>query len=166
MCLNADGSAYTNPLLTDSAQCAGAGLAQNPGFVPLLGCYDLTRTAALPAADDCPNSTSGLYRWYGHANIRELSSFIQDTITKKNWTFNLGIRFDYYDGLVSATQPEPRLGIAYNIEATNTVLRVSYARTLETPFNENLVLSSEGCNNPVISALMASTIRPACPTCR
>ena len=31
---------------------------------------------------------------------------------------------------------------AYNIKKTNTVLRVSYARTLETPFNENLVLSS------------------------
>jgi hypothetical protein len=160
VCLNADGSAYTNPLLTNSTQCAGAGLAPNPGFVPLLGCYDLTRTAALPASDGCPSSTSGLYRWYGHANIRELSSFIQDTITRKNWTFNLGFRFDDYDGLVGATQPEPRLGIAYNIKATNTVLRVSYARTLETPFNENLVLSSEGCNNPVINALMASTISP------
>jgi hypothetical protein len=30
------------------------------------------------------------------------------------------------------------------------VLRISYARTLETPFNENLILSSTGCNNPVL----------------
>ncbi len=37
------------------------------------------------------------------------------------------------------------MGVAYNIKRTNTVLRVSYARTLETPFNENLVLSSQGC---------------------
>ena len=29
--------------------------------------------------------------------------------------------------------------------------------TLETPFNENLVLSSLGCNDAVISALMSST---------
>ena len=36
------------------------------------------------------------------------------------------------------------------IKPTNTVLRVSYARTLETPFNENLVLSSQGCSDPVI----------------
>ena len=36
-------------------------------------------------------------------------------------------------------------GRRYNIKRTNTVLRVSYARTLETPFNENLVLSSKGC---------------------
>jgi hypothetical protein len=34
------------------------------------------------------------------------------------------------------------------------VLRTSYARTLETPFNENLVLSSEGCGNAVLSPLL------------
>jgi len=34
------------------------------------------------------------------------------------------------------------------------------SRSRETPFNENLVLSSEGCNNPVIAGLMASTITP------
>jgi len=34
------------------------------------------------------------------------------------------------------------------------VLRVSYARVLETPFNENLVLSSTGCDVPVIAALV------------
>ena len=42
------------------------------------------------------------------------------------------------------------MGIAYNFKPTNTVLRVSYARTMETPFNENLVLASTGCNDPVI----------------
>jgi hypothetical protein len=159
VCLNADGSAYTGAGLTNPSLCTGP-LTPNPSFIPLLGCYDLTRTATLPASDGCPNSTSGLYHWYGHANIRELSSYIQDTITKNHWTFNLGLRFDYYDGVVTATQPEPRMGIAYNIMPTNTVLRISYARTMETPFNENLVLSSLGCNDAVISALMASTISP------
>ncbi len=42
------------------------------------------------------------------------------------------------------------MGIAYNIKPTNTVLRVSYARTMETPFNENLIIASTGCSNPVI----------------
>ena len=37
---------------------------------------------------------------------------------------------------------EPRLGAAYNIKATGTVLRAAYARTFETPFTENLLLSS------------------------
>jgi hypothetical protein len=160
VCLNADGSAYTAPGLTDPNQCGGAALQVNPNFNPLLGCYDLTRTGSLPASDGCPNSTSGLYAFHGHANIRELALYIQDTMTIRNWTFNLGVRFDYYDGLTNAKQGEPRLGVAYNFKPTGTVLRVSYARTLETPFNENLVLASLGCNNPVVNALESSTISP------
>ncbi|MGO9232269.1 MAG: carboxypeptidase regulatory-like domain-containing protein [Bryobacteraceae bacterium] len=162
-CLNPDGSPDTNPSLTDPAGCTGAQQA-NPNFVPLLGCYDLTRTSPLPGSDGCPNSTSGPYNYYGHANIRELALFAQDTITKGPWSFNLGFRFDVYKGISSANQPEPRLGIAYNLKATNTVLRISYARELETPFNENLVLSSLGCNDPVINAIMASTISPCVST--
>jgi hypothetical protein len=69
-----------------------------------------------------------------------------------------------YRGLTHATQAEPRLGIAYNIKATNTVLRVSYARTLETPFNENLVLASVGCNDPVVNALQAAIQGAPCIT--
>ena len=49
------------------------------------------------------------------------------------------------------------MGIAYNIKPTTTVLRVSYARTLETPFNENLVLSSNGCSNAVLAPLLNCT---------
>ena len=126
----------------------------DPGFGetdPLLMCYDLTITAPLT---NC--AQRGLYHYYGHADIRELAAFLQDTITKKNWTFNLGLRFDYYDGLVTANQAEPRVGVAYRIKGTNSVLRVSYARTLETPFNENLVLASEGCNDAVINSLMSA----------
>jgi Carboxypeptidase regulatory-like domain/TonB-dependent Receptor Plug Domain len=158
-CLNLDGSPDLNPLLTDPAACTGV-LTPNPNFVPLLGCYDLTRLAPLPASDGCASSTSGYYHYYGHANIRELALFAQDTITAGHFTFNVGFRFDYYDGIVRATQPEPRLGVAYNIKPTNTILRVSYARTMETPFNENLVLSSEGCNDPVINAIMSATVTP------
>ena len=49
------------------------------------------------------------------------------------------------------------MGAAYSVKQTNTVLRVSYARTLETPFNENLVLSSSGCSNEVLAPLLACT---------
>ena len=62
-----------------------------------------------------------------------------------------------YNGLTDANQTQPRVGIAYNIKPSATVLRVSYARTLETPFNENLVLSSEGCSNAVLAPLLACT---------
>jgi hypothetical protein len=70
---------------------------------------------------------------------------------------NLGLRGDLYNGLATARQIEPRPGIAYNIKKTNTILRVSYARTLETPFNENLILSSTGCSNAVVAPLLLCT---------
>ncbi len=53
--------------------------------------------------------------------------------------------------------------MAYNIKASNTVLRVSYARTLETPFNENLVVSSTGCLNTVIADLLSCSSQTATP---
>ena len=142
VCLNPDGSPNTSPSITSPSQCTGS-LQQNPAYLPILGPYDLTR----------PTPTTGLYRYYGHANIHELALYIQDTITWKNWSFNLGIRGDVYNGITSAGQAEPRVGVAYNIKRTNTVLRAAYARTLESPFNENLVLASLGCNDAVINAL-------------
>jgi len=96
----------------------------------------------------------GLFTFRGHADIKELSLYMQDTITKGKWSFNLGIRGDIYNGLSAASQAEPRLGIAYNLKPTNTVLRISYARTLETPFNENLIIATRGCDVTVIAALI------------
>jgi hypothetical protein len=119
--------------------------APGANYNPLLAPYDLTR----------PGPGVGPYTFRGHADIKEVALFIQDSITLKNFTVNLGIRGDLYNGLTSATQAEPRVGAAYNIKGTNTILRVSYARTLETPFNENLVLASEGCNDPVVNAISA-----------
>ena len=87
--------------------------------------------------------------------MKQLALYVQDTINVKNWSFNLGIRGDIYNGFTSQSQVEPRLGIAYNIKRTNTVLRVSYARTLESPFNENLALSSVGCRDVVVANLFA-----------
>jgi len=92
--------------------------------------------------------------FHGHTDVKELGLYIQDTITKRNWAFNLGIRGDLYNGLSTASQAEPRLGISYNVQKTNTILRVSYARTLETPFNENLVIASTGCGIPFLATLV------------
>jgi outer membrane receptor protein involved in Fe transport len=75
--------------------------------------------------------------------VKELALYVRDVITKGNWSLNIGLRGDLYNGLTVARQAEPRVGVAYNIKKTNTILRVSYARTLESPFNENLILSSD-----------------------
>ena len=72
-----------------------------------------------------------------------MALYVQDAITKGPWSFNIGIRGDIYRGMTHDAQAQPRVGIAYNIKPTNTVLRVSYARIMETPFNENLIFASQ-----------------------
>jgi hypothetical protein len=100
--------------------------------------FDLTRGGAL-------------FPFRGHTDVKQLSFYLQDSITKGKWAFNLGVRGDVYRGIVHDWQPQPRVGIAYNIKKTNSVLRLSYSRVLETPFNENLILASLGASNPVIT---------------
>src|SRR5260370_3910664 len=79
-----------------------------------------------------------------------------------NWAFNVGFREDLYRGIVHDSQPQPRVGFAYNIKKTNSVLRVSYSRILETPFNENLILASLGASNPVIvDVIGGASLQPA-----
>jgi hypothetical protein len=123
-------------------------------------CFDPvtnTATPGTPCATLLPidlTRAGSLFAFHGHKDVKELALYLQDTITKGSWSFNLGIRGDLYRGLSSTSQAEPRVGIAYNIKPSNTVLRISYARTLETPFNENLVVATTGCNVPVIAALI------------
>jgi len=132
-----------NPCVDDSG---------NPIAAPCttLAPYDLTRGGTL-------------FPSHGHADIKLLSLYVQDAITKGNWSFNVGVRGDIYNGLTSHNEAEPRLGVAYNIKKTNTVLRASYARILETPFNENLVLSSTGCADPVLNPLLTCSSLAATP---
>jgi hypothetical protein len=130
--------------LTDSsgAACVNANGVPITAPCTTLAPYDLTRGGSL-------------YFFHGHADVKELALYAQDTITKGSWTLNAGLRGDFYNGITTARQAEPRLGISYKLKPSNTVLRISYARTLETPFNENLVLSSIGCSNPVLNPLLA-----------
>ena len=140
--------------ITNPSNCTGVyqanlpGLASNapgtahyPYFNPTLLPHDLTRGG-------------NYYTFNGHTDVKELALYLRDAITKGNWSLNLGLRGDLYNGLSSARQAEPRVGAAYNIKKTNTILRASYARTLESPFNENLILSSIGCENAVLNPLL------------
>jgi carboxypeptidase family protein len=74
--------------------------------------------------------------------IKQQAAYVQDDIRAGNATLNLGLRFDHYDGLTTATLVQPRLGVSYAVTRTGTVLRASYGRTMETPYNENLLLSA------------------------
>jgi hypothetical protein len=118
-------------------------------YNPVLAPYDLTRGGTT-------------YTWHGRTDVKQLALYAEDQITAGHWLINAGVRGDFYNGLAVQRQGEPRLGIAYNIPRSGTVLRASYARTQETPFNENLVLSSQGCNDPVLNGIL-STIGPCTP---
>jgi Carboxypeptidase regulatory-like domain len=153
VCFNADGSPDTDPSVTDPGQCGGAsnpGGSANPDFNSLLLPADLTRGGTL-------------FPFTGHTDIKLLSMYLQDAITKGNWTFNLGLRGDVYNGFASHSEAEPRIGLSYNLKNTNTVFRASYARLLETPFNENLILSSTGCADPVLNPLLVCVSNAATP---
>ncbi len=145
--------------VTSPSQCTGANqpnVLTNPNapnstlyplFNPTLAPYDLTRGGKpYVVKDNAPYLT--------HTDVKEAALYIEDTVTKGQWNLNLGLRGDTYNGLTSHGQAEPRLGAAYNIKRTNTILRASYAHTMESPFNENLILSSLGCANPVLSPLL------------
>ncbi|MGA7886988.1 MAG: TonB-dependent receptor [Acidobacteriaceae bacterium] len=147
----------------------------DPGYLDSLGCMS-GGTPDVPTGPPCTyllpydlTRGGGFYQYQGHADIRQFSAYAEDIVTKGNWLFNLGLRTDDYNGLSDASQAEPRLGGSYTIQKTNTVLRASYARTLETPFNENLVLSSEGCLNSVLNPLLlcsAANSEPLTPGTR
>jgi hypothetical protein len=137
-CINSDGSSVGDPTLTDPNQCAAAGFEPNTADNP-----DVTGTPFSPGLFPFDLTRGGkLFNFHAASNINQYAFFVQDGITLGNLQFNIGFRLDRYDGLVAKTGLEPRAGIAYNVKQTKTVLRVAYARTFETPYNENLLLSS------------------------
>jgi hypothetical protein len=129
ICVDAEGDAAGPSSLLNPNQCGGLGLTANPNLLPGLIPFDLTRGGSM-------------FNFHGAANINQFAVYAQDAITVGHFLFNIGYRADHYAGLTTNNGAEPRLGIAYNIKRTGTVLRVAYSRTFETPFNENLLLSS------------------------
>jgi carboxypeptidase family protein len=101
----------------------------SPDFLPGLLPFDLTRGGRY-------------FLFHGHADIKQEAFYAQDNVTLGSATVTLGLRFDNYNGITKGNLAQPRLGISYHIKSTSTVLRASFTRNFETPYNENLVLSS------------------------
>ena len=127
-CVDAEGTPSEDSSLTTIDQCSAAGLDVNPDFSSDLVAYDLTRGG-------------GLFAFNAAATIKEQSAYLQDNIRAGHATFKVGVRVDHYDGVVTDSLVQPRLGVSYLVPQSGTVLRASYGRTLETPYNENLLLS-------------------------
>lgn len=128
VCLDQDGNPLGLPTVIDPNRCAGHGFVANPDVLPGLIPFDLTRGGRL-------------FTFGGKANIREDSLYLQDTITWHKLTLTPGLRVTRYSGLTGDTGLEPRIGAAYLIKSKGTVLRASYTRAFETPYNENLIIS-------------------------
>lgn len=158
-CINPDGSPVGDPSLRSPAQCGGAGFEPNTADNP-----DVTGTPFSPALRPFDLSRNGkLLTFHATNNINQYAAYVQDGITLGSLSFNIGFRLDRYDGLVSKTGPQPRAGIAYNIKKTGTVLRVAYARTFETPFNENLLLSNSTGVGGLAQNAFGGTAQPIQP---
>ena len=127
------GGQVSSTLLTEGFQFGitdpGFNDPASPDFLPGLLPFDLTRGG-------------NLFGFHGHKNIKQQAVFVQDNITLGNATVLLGARFDNYDGITHSKLLQPRVGVSYLVKRTNTVLRGSYTRVMETPYNENLILSS------------------------
>jgi hypothetical protein len=146
VCLDGSGNPVLTPTPTDPAGCAGLGFTANPDLQAGLVPFDLTRGGTL-------------LRFKDAGGINQQAFYAQDTISYGNLTANLGLRADHYDGLTAAWAAQPRLGLSYRIKKTNTVLRGSYGRTLETPYNENLLLSSAFGSN-VFGSVVTQPLEP------
>jgi hypothetical protein len=149
VCLDGSGSSAGPLDVTNPSACAGIGLSANPNLIPGLVPYDLTRGGSL-------------FQFDGRHNINQYATYVQDSIRMGNLTLNAGLRLDAYYGLTSGSGVEPRAGLAYNVKRTSTVLRAAYSRTFETPFNENLILSSAvgGLAGNVFGATGVAALQP------
>lgn len=140
-CQSQSGAPAGSPTLTSISQCGGAGLQQNPDFLPGLLPYDLTRHGSP-------------YHFRGRATISQVAWFGQDTITVGKLTLNIGLRYDYYNGLTRGGGPEPRTAFSYLFKRKKTVIRGGYSHNLETPVNKNLVVSSSTGSGGLASNLL------------
>jgi len=157
-CIDATGASVPDSTLTNPNQCTKAGFQPNTransnetaSFSPGLFPYDLTRAGTL-------------FFFHAAHNINQYAFYAQDAIKAGNFLFKIGFRGEHYDGLTSNNGAGPRAGIAYNIKRTGTVLRLAYARTFETPFNENLLLSSATGVGGLAQNVFGSTSVPINP---
>ncbi len=151
-CLTAAGDPVTTAEITNPDTCGSLGFVTNDAVQPGLIPFDLSRGGQL-------------FQFRSTHNINQYAAYIQDSITLGNLQVNVGLRGDTYYGLSSDSAAEPRAGAAYRIKKTNTVLRGAYARTFETPFNENLLLSSATglSNGQALGVLGANQAKPIDP---
>jgi carboxypeptidase family protein/TonB-dependent receptor-like protein len=96
--------------------------------------------------DDCePGSgddTACAFEFLGQRPDLEQSAFIQDLYHAGNWTINAGIRWDHYQLILNRQAVDPRFAISRYFPSVGLLLHFSYDRVFQTPWSENILLSS------------------------
>lgn len=83
------------------------------------------------------------FTFSGRAVGQNLGLFVQDSVSPiEDLHINIGVRWDRYAMLVEESAISPRVGVAYHVHDSGTVVRGSYSRIFMPPFTENLLLSS------------------------
>jgi hypothetical protein len=72
----------------------------------------------------------------------EQCAFVQDQIRLGKWTVTAGLRWDHYQLIVDKNALSPRLALSRFFPSVSLVLHASYDRVFQTPFFENILLSS------------------------
>jgi hypothetical protein len=151
-CFDADGNPSSDTTLQDPTACARRGLIPNTGFRPALLPFDLTRGGTL-------------FNFDGTGRITQWATYVQDALELGRWNVTAGSRFDVYDGLSHNTGIQPRVGVTYRLDETNTLFRAAYGRIFLTPYNENLVLASStgagGFGGGFLGSLGGAPLTPA-----
>ncbi len=114
--------------------------------IPLGEHFQLAVTDAAILADPLnPASAfplSSPFDFNQHRTGKQVAVYVQDRITYAGFTVDIGLRYDHYNVVVHDDHLSPRVGLAYHVKRTGTVLRGSYNRLFQTPPIENLLFSS------------------------
>ncbi len=106
-------------------------------------------------------STPGTFQFQGKKWDLEQSGFVQDQINLGKWTVNAGLRWDHYQLLVNQNAVSPRIGVARYFQKADLVLHASYDRVFQTPFFENILLSSSAEVTSLNPNFLRLPVRPS-----
>ena len=91
---------------------------------------------------------SGVFNFRGGVKGGQAGFYLQDHFSPiKNLTVDAGARYDYFDLVDTHVQVSPRIGLAYHITRTKSVLRAAYNRLFSPPPIEYSLLASFIGNN-------------------
>ncbi len=92
--------------------------------------------------DQFDAATPGSFQFESRKLDLEQSGFIQDQINLGTWNISAGLRYDHYQLMVNKTAISPRLGVSRYFKDADLSVHASYDRVFQTPFFENILLSS------------------------